>query len=163
MEIVVRGHYADVIEVRRDPVAVPAERVGALGKEPEEGSPYTLMRFEVSEYIVGDGPVEFVVGQSGDLSDPTGHRYAVAAPVFGQEITLIAHAWPGRPAVMVALSADYGRFTETNGRLAYAFLSDEKVGNPELNAMPFARGMTLEQFHEALRAAARARGMVVPE
>lgn len=163
MSIVVRGRYTEVVEVRRDPRPVPTEQVETLGTATEEGSPYSLMRFEVSEYIVGEGSMELTVAQSGDLTDSKGHRFAVAEPVFGQEITLIAYPWPGRPSIVVSLGADYGRFVEKDGRIAYAFLSEEKKGRPEFEALPFAQGMNLEQFHEALREAARERGLVVPE
>ncbi len=162
MSIVVRGHYAEVLEVRRDPRPVPTERAELLGTTVEAGSPYTLMRFVVTEYIVGEGPMELTVGQAGDLRDGRGLGYGVARPVFGQEITLIAHPWEGKPSITVSLFADYGRFVERNGRVAYAFLDDEKEGHPVLGAMPFAEGMSLDEFHGALREAARARGMVVP-
>lgn len=163
MSIVVRGHYAEVLEVRRDPRPVPTERAELLGTTAEAGSPYTLMRFVVTQYIVGEGPMELTVGQAGDLRDDRGLGYGVARPVFGQEITLIAHPWEGKPSITVALFADYGRFVERNGRVAYAFLDDEKEGHPVLATLPFAEAMSLEEFHEALREAARARGMVVPD
>lgn len=163
MSIVVRGHYAEVLEVRRDPRPVPTERAELLGTTAEAGSPYTLMRFVVTQYIVGEGPMELTVGQAGDLRDDRGLGYGVARPVFGQEITLIAHPWEGKPWITVALFADYGRFIERNGRVAYAFLDDEKEGHPVLGALPFAEAMSLDEFHEALREAARARGMVVPD
>lgn len=162
MSIVVRGHYAEVLEVRRDPRPVPTERAELLGTTAEAGSPYTLMRFVVTEYIVGEGPMELTVGQAGDLRDDHGLGYGVARPVFGQEITLIAHPWEGKPSITVSLFADYGRFVERNGRVAYAFLDDEKEGHPVLGTLPFAEGMSLAEFHEALREAARGRGMVVP-
>src|SRR3990172_6971055 len=81
MSIVVRGHYAEVLEVRRDPRPVPTERAELLGTTVEEGSPYTLMRFVVTEYIVGEGPMELTVAQSGDLTDDRGLGYGVARPV----------------------------------------------------------------------------------
>lgn len=163
MSIVVHGHYAEVLEVRRDPRPVPTERAELLGTTVEAGSPYTLMRFEVTEYIVGEGPMELTVGQAGDLRDGRGFGYGVARPAFGQEITLIAHPWEGEPSITVALFGDYGRFVERNGRVAYAFLDDEKEGHPVLGTLPFAEGLSLDEFHEALREAARARGMVVPD
>lgn len=162
MSIVVRGHYAEVLEVRQDPRPVPTERAELLGTTVEAGSPYTLMRFEVTEYIVGQGPRELTVGQAGDLQDDRGLGYGIARPVFGQEITLVAHPWEGKPSITVALFGDYGRFIERNGRMAYAFLDDEKQGHPVLSAVPFAEGMLLDEFHDALREAARARGLVVP-
>lgn len=162
MSIVVRGHYAEVLEVRRDPRPVPTERAEQLGTTVEEGSPYTFMRFVVTEYIVGEGPTELTVGQAGDVRDDRGFRYGIARPVFGQEITLIAVYWEGDPAINVPLLGDYTRFVERNGRLAYAFLDDEKEGHAVLSAVPFAEGMSLDEFHDALREAARVRGMVVP-
>lgn len=162
MSIVVRGHYAEVLEVRRDPRPVPTEQAELFGTTAEAGSPYTLMRFVVTEYIVGQGPMELTVAQAGDLRDDRGLGYGVARPVFGQEITLIAHPWDGHPSITVALFGDYGRFVERNGLLAYAFLGDEKEGHPVLSALSFGDGMSLDEFHGALREAARARGMVVP-
>lgn len=163
MSIVVRGHYAKVLEVRHDPRPVPTERAELLGTTVEEGSPYTLMRFVVTEYIVGEGPMELTVGQAGDLRDDRGFGYGIARPVFGQEITLIAVYWEGDPTITVPLFGDYTRFVERNSRLAYAFLDDEKEGHPVLGAMSFGEGMSLDEFHDALREAARARGMVVPD
>ncbi|MBE0608274.1 MAG: hypothetical protein IH609_02750 [Dehalococcoidia bacterium] len=163
MSIAVRGRYAEVLEVRGDPRPVPTERAELLGTAVEEGSPYTLMRFAVTEYIVGEGPMELTVGQAGDLRDDRGFGYGIARPVFGQEITLIAVYWEGDSAITVPLFGDYTRFVERNGRLAYAFLDAEKEGHAVLGAMPFADGMSLAEFHEALREAARARGMVVPD
>ncbi len=163
MSIVVRGHYAEVLEVRRNPRRLPTERAQLLGTTAEAGSPYTLMRFVVTEYIVEEGPMELTVGQTGDLRDERGFGYGIARPVFGQEITLIAVYWEGDPAITVPLFGDYTRFVERNGRLAYAFLDDEKEDHPVLGAVPFAEGLSLDEFHEALREAARARGMVVPD
>jgi hypothetical protein len=163
MSIVVRGHYAEVLEVRRDPRPVPTERADQLGTTVEAGSPYTLIRFEVTKYIVGQGPMELTVGQAGDLRDNRGLGYGIARPVFEQEITLIAVYWEGDPAITVPLFGDYTRFVERNGRLAYAFLDDEKEGHPVLGALGFAEGISLDEFHETLREAARARGMVVPD
>jgi hypothetical protein len=163
MSVVVRGQYVEVLEVRSDPVPVPTERVAELGATTERGAPYSLLRFVVTEYIVGTGPNELTLVQAGDLRDAGGFEYGIARPKLGEEITLIAQPWPGHAPLMVPVNADYGRFTEVDGRLSYAWLDIEKRDDPSFSAVPFAEGMTLEQFHDALRDAARGRGLVVPE
>ncbi len=153
---VVTGEYVEVVGLIHDRVPASAAARGVT-----EGSPISLMRFKVDEYIVGEGPAEFVVGQYGDV---TARRQIDAAlPAFGQEITLITTPWTLDPKIAVALYGDYGRLVERSGKVAYAFVDDATAADPTFGALAFAEGMSLDEFHETLREAARARGMVVPD
>lgn len=152
---VVRGSYVEYTELfYRTQYGNPA-----IPQQNQEW-PVTLIRFEVDDYIVGEGPDDLILGQYGDLANGVNFGGA-AAPEFGTEITLVVDRWNVDPTINVATYGDYGRFVERDGKVTYAFLGSEKEGHPVFSAIPFAEGMSLAELEDAFRQLGRESGLKV--
>ncbi len=157
MTAAVVGRYVKVDEVVWGPNSPQAEARGH-----DESLPRTVLEFAVDSYIVGSGDHVIPMSWYGDWDDPE-HLYGVPRPVLDEEVTLVIRPrGPDNETFIPILS--YASVVEKDDRVAWAFVDGPAPGIVETfdDPPPFAAGMTMDEFHEALRAAARERGLVVP-
>ncbi|MCA9824693.1 MAG: hypothetical protein KC482_16140 [Dehalococcoidia bacterium] len=149
--LVAIGSYTEILGTR--PGAVPKE----LEEQGIPGVAETLLTFAVDEYVAGEGPRELRLSWLGDPVHAFGLR-------LHQTLTLVAVPLAGDPGTYRA-AFGYGNLQEKDGRVVYAFVADASSIDNEylLDPPPFARGMTMAQFHQTLRDAAHERGLVVPQ